>query len=291
MLSLTFVTAYVSFIVLTGGDWMEGGRMLAHALPVASILAAFALRSVLRSWNVRATLMALACGLQLVFFWEWTATRSVGMPLWTSLEQYDAFGRDFGASSYTFFDRTNRDHLRNIPTIRHVGSLVDQLLEGDRDRVQILAHQMGVLPFHLARSHFGRVRFFDVNGLTDRVATDSPAFSRMAHTIYGVVGVMIHCIENPSIFRAHPDVPRPDLIVYQFYRQGPRRAWFDAGGYEVVYVQRGRIDSGSKHLPGHMIHANQLIAVRKDLLPEIRMLPEPRLDFRDAGVVQPESAW
>jgi hypothetical protein len=39
-------------------------------------------------------------------------------------------------------------------------------------------------------------------------------------------------------------------------------------------------------LPGQLILANQLIAVRRDLLPALKGLPERRLDFRETGAIR-----
>ena len=38
LLSVLFVVAYLSFVVISGGDWMEGGRFLVPILPEAMML-------------------------------------------------------------------------------------------------------------------------------------------------------------------------------------------------------------------------------------------------------------
>ena len=60
LLAMWFIGAYVGFIVFAGGDWMEGGRFIAHILPVCMIFAALALTSAIRTgWGRRSALVGL----------------------------------------------------------------------------------------------------------------------------------------------------------------------------------------------------------------------------------------
>jgi hypothetical protein len=84
----------------------------------------------------------------------------------------------------------------------------------------------------------------------------------------------------------------PDVFVYQYYEYSRLPdVVFDRMGFVVVYHQTGEISTGSRHFPGWEMWANQLIAVRRDLMPELSVLSPARLDMLDAGIVQPGSAW
>jgi hypothetical protein len=286
-----FLVAYACFITLSEGDWMEGGRMISHMLPIASVLVAYALWTGVRSRRRRGMALGALCALQGLSLVDFASAQSVGMPLWTSLQQFDRYALDYGASGYTYFDRTNRDHLRNIPTLYQVRRIVDQLLASGHPTVRIGGHQMGVLPFYLTRDYFGRVRYFDANGLTDRVVTDARAFSSLPRTPIGVDGALTLFLRRPRLVKADPDFVVPDVMVHQFYEEAAPAPEFRKLGYEVVYVQSGEVSTGSRHFPGQLIQANQLIAVRRDLLPELRELPERRLDFRETGAVPAGSFW
>jgi len=291
MLSLTFLLAYLSFIVLTEGDWMEGGRMISHALPIAMAFVAYALVTYVGPrWVRRAILIGLFSS-QVFVLLNFAASRSAGMPLWTSLEQVEHYAHEYGASEYSYFDRTNRDHLRNITTIYWLDQIVDQLIDDDHEKIHIMAHQMGVMPFYLTQKYFRRVQFFDVNGLTDRVTTDAAVFSSAPRSTIGTKGVGSYFMQHRFTVEDDPDVVSPDLIVFQFYQDHVPRAVFEKCGYEVVYVQSGEVSTGSRHFPGRRMWAYQLIAVRRDLLRELTKFPPPRLDIRETGIVQPGSAW
>jgi len=292
LLSVVFLAAYFAFIVLTEGDWMEGGRMISHALPVAVAFVAYLLVTSIESSGVRSVVLMLLFLSQAFVVLDFAASRSVGMPFWTGIEQVENYAIEYGAEDYTYFDRTNRDHLRNIPTLYQMDRIIAQLLEGDREQVHIMAHQMGVMPYYLARKYFKRVRFFDVNGLTDRVVTEAPVFAFAKRSIIGARGVVVRFIGHRKEVEADPNFVVPDVFVYQYYdNYRLPAAGFDRMGFVVVYEQTGEISTGSRHFPGWKIWANQLIAVRRDLMPELSVLPPARLDMLDAKIVQPGFAW
>jgi hypothetical protein len=291
LLSTTFLVAYACFIVLTGGDWMEGGRMISHALPVAAVFVAYASWTLFRSRRRRRIALGTLFALQVLFLFDFAAGQSVGMPLWTSLQQFERYALDYGAAEYSYFDRTNRDHLRNIPTLYEVRRIVDRLLAAGHPTVHVGAHQMGVLPYYLTREYFGRVRFFDANGLTDRVATDARAFSSLPRTPIGVDGTFELFLRRPRWVAADPDFVVPDVIIHQFYEERIPVAEYQVLGYDIVYVQTGEVATGSRLFPGGLIWANQLIAVRRDLLEELGELPKRRLDFRETGAVRAGASW
>ena len=136
------------------------------------------------------------------------------------------------------------------------------------------------------------MQFFDLNGLTDRVATDSPVFASVPRSTAGTRGVLVHFIRNREEVEAEPGFVVPDLFVYQYYDNYRLPDPVFAGmGYVVVYDQAGEVSSGSRHFPGQRIWANQLVAVRRDLVPELSELPPERLDIRSIGIVRVGSAW
>ena len=265
--------------------------MNSHALPVATAFVAYALVTFFRSSGVRRAVLVGLFASQVFALIDFAASRSVSMPLWTGLHQVEHYSQEYGASQYSYFDLTNRDHLRNIPTIHQIDRILDQLLEGDREKVHIMAHQMGVMPYYIVQKYFGRVQFLDLNGLTDRVATDATAFASLDRTMVGTTGVMAKFMRDRTAVEADPDFTAPDLIVYQFYQPQIPRSVFENLGYEVLYVQTGEVSTGSRHFPGRRVWANQLIAVRRDLVPELVELPPPQLDIRETGIVRAGSAW
>jgi hypothetical protein len=290
LLSLMFLVAYDAFIILTGGDWMEGGRMISHVLPVAATFVATVLTGVFRSSRIRGAALTTFLALQLFVLVDFAASRSVGMPLWTGLEEYRHFALEYGASKYTYFDRTNRDHLRNIPTLYRMDRIVDELLDDD-GTVHVMAHQMGFMPYYLSQKYFGRVKFFDVNGLTDRVATHAAVFSSAVRKNTGVTGVLGHYLRERTRVEADPDVVAPDLIVYQFYTPKVPIPYFEKHGYRVVYVQMGQISTGSRHFPGRKVVANQLIAIRLERATELADASLIQLDIQRTGTIRADSGW
>jgi hypothetical protein len=265
--------------------------MISHALPVAAAFVAYAIVMAFESRRAQAVALLALMGSQALVTLDFTARRSVAMPLWTGLEQFERYGLKYGASEYSYFDRTNRDLLRNLPVVDQLDRIIGELLLGHRDQVRLAAHQMGFTPYYLTQEHFRRVRFFDLNGLTDRLATDAAVFASAEREIYGVAGLLSRILQDRTALESDPDFVAPDLIVYQFYTRRIPTLQFENSGYSVIYAQTGPISTGSRNFPGRTVLANQLIAIRRELLPELGNTSLIWLPFHKTGTVRANSAW
>lgn len=260
VLAILYCAGYTAFAVMSGGDWMEGGRFLAFFLPVAMSFIPMALsRLTSRVWPLL-LVTTLVAGLQVFTIIEFARYWSTGMPLWTA----PAATSDL--SGYSWFERRNRINLRDVPVITRLDGIVTRLAGTGGRRVVIMSGQMGAAAYHIAMKHYGRVRFMDRFGLTDRTFTTAAATRNLPRGRMGLqLWYEIYFAKLDELERADR-LPRPDII-------------FDIGsvpdkllrekGYTAIYRQSGRVVAGSDWFPGRDVIADEFIAVRTDLLPAI----------------------
>ncbi len=265
LLCVLFLAADAAFVLLAGGDWMEAARFFVPFLPVAAILAAFALW---RLWQRRPTwAIALAIVLavaQCATVWRLAARRSTARPLWASVVT-EPFATEARATDFSWFERANRVNLRDIPTIRQLDTIVTKLRPEKEHRaepVRLMSAQLGMVAYHVVGRHFGHVEIVDRRGLVDRRFTGCKLLARLPRTAGGLQLDYRYYFAHRAELETECRLPRPDII-------------FDIGDvpempdYTVVYTQGGRIRTDSRRLPGFQWEASQFIAVRNDLLPAL----------------------
>lgn len=176
---LMFVLVYLAFIAATGGDWMEGRRLLVPVLPLLCIIAIAALRQTKFAAIALLLFFSFAC----VDAWRFAKDESIGLaPLQAAKLSYRA-GQlkpdDDKIFNYGFsrLDVFNYSHLRDMLTIPVLDQLVASLLQQQQAPLSIASRQMGMIPYYIAAAHYKKVRFIDLRGL---VSKDIPNCSFIA---------------------------------------------------------------------------------------------------------------
>jgi hypothetical protein len=275
VLVVLFCLLYGAFVVASGGDWMAAGRFWAPIMPLLMVLVALVLHHFFISPSARYALLLLLVSCHIAYLWQGTAIDFNGVPLWkkTQLVETDHAGR------FTFFERHAREHLHDIPTIAAIRPLLAKLLaerelQGNTSPVNIMAGQMGMVPFYLAQDFGRQLHFYDRNGITESTLTRCPAAAGLPRTRNGIGTGYQWIIENRQPLAACGFV-MPD-IVFDIETGWNRRniTALKEAGYVFVYRQRGHIfiEPPDALLPLRKIGAGQFIAVSK---PVWTMLGEP----------------
>jgi hypothetical protein len=184
--------------------------------------------------------------------------RSTTCPAWSGV----ANRCDDGPAEFSWFERRNRLNQRDIPVIRALDEWVGRLGPRTREPLVILSGQMGMVPFHIAQRHFGRVRFVDLRGLVERTLTQRPGAREIPRTPMGL------SLDYPGYFRlleaeaSTPPPPAPDII---FDICPECRAQVVERGYTVVFGQRCSVDCEAP-ADARYVKADAFVAVRSDLL-------------------------
>ncbi len=278
LLALLWLVAYTSFIVLSGGDWMEGGRFIAHMLPVGVAFLPCALWRITSRPGVRGVILSALVIVQVAGVVGLASNRSFGMPLWQAISHHRTFGLAHGAANFSWFERTNRVHARDLPQIHYLDEIVRRLYERRQTRVCLASMQAGMICYHIAKTHGGRIRMIDLLGITDEALTGCHLTAHLPRGAQGVDMSYRFYFSNMIALERDCAIPRPDIIFdLRGNAGGPMR--IERQGYEVIYAQHGACRTGSSWLPGAPLRSDSFIAVRKDLMPALDGFQRVRLDF------------
>jgi len=274
VLSLLFVGASASSVVIAGGDWMEGGRFLAHFLPAAIGLGAMGLSGSVAGRRalpiVAAALIALEARSAFVF----TLSESPSLPLWADVTtDLDRVGRDF-----SWFERHNRINVRDMPLLEHLDEAITRLTRQQSEPITLVSGQMGIVAYHLAQRHFGRIRFLDRFGLIDRSLTNCAVTHDAPRDTGGLVIVLETYLRQLPALEQTCHIERPDLM----YSLGDFSS-LDAYGYQTIYAQRGRVEALGTRLAGAPVIADSFFAVDAALVRSSGSFPIEHVDLGGAA--------
>ena len=264
MLALLLLV-YSTFVVTSGGDWMAAGRFWVPVVPLMAVLASVFLHRLCESRVLRNGLLCLIIVGNLLYMWQGTAIDFNGIPLWKKTK---LVGADH-AANFSFFERHAREHLHDMPTIAFVKPLVEKLLslraaQGNLAPVNIMAGQMGMVPFYLAQDFGKQLHFFDRNGITERTLTRCTPAAQLPRTRNGIGTGYEWIIENKKELESQCQFVMPD-IIFDIETGWNRHniAALEQAGYVFVYRQRGHIFAEPQDalLPLRKIGAGQFIAV------------------------------
>lgn len=258
MVASLFVAGGYAFILLNGGDWMEGHRFMVPLLPAAVVLFIRASRAA-----GGARLVQGAIALQVVGTLWLAHGQSSGSPLWTA-GQPDTPGA-------TWFERRQRINYRDAVFSNALLEAVHAAREQGNPNPVVMSVQMGLASYKLATAEFGRVRFVDLMALTTRDFTSCPLSSHLRHGQLGLAVDLEFYLRHRVEFRDSCGIPEPD-IIFDLDKPDWREARLASGlGYRVVYQQSGPIASGSRLFPGLPVNGEEFIAVRQGV--HVRSLP------------------
>ena len=291
LFSLFFLAAYVAFIIFSGGDWMEAGRFIVHLLPVAMVFVPIALRRLVPAKTGFILILAVLTALQIRVLFHVAAKESTGLPAWS--RTYDIHGQAATESDpfvFSRFERKNRVHLREIPTIRYLDDVVARVTAYTDEAPLIMSGQMGMVLYHTAKRHYGKIKVIDRAGLADRTLTECILTAKLPKRAKGLVLSYGTYFKQQEALRRECGIASPDIIM-----DAPKGDQYlkdvSGNGYTVVYVQRGAFYTGLDELPGRVVIADQFIAVRNELLPALEGLEQVRIAFAPSRRSVGTSLW
>jgi hypothetical protein len=213
--SLLFVLVYLAFIVCTGGDWMEGRRLLVPILPPLCVLALTGIDNK----NSARILLFLFFSLALIDSWRFAKEESIGLPPVQATRFSYLAGQlkpdDTKILAYNFnaLDVFNYSHMRDMLTIPVLDELVTRLSKEKAEPVYIASRQMGMIPYYIASQHYKKVRFIDLRGLVTKDISDCHFISDSKPK--GSSGILITSrfyLENQAQIAAECLLPTVDIL-------------------------------------------------------------------------------
>ena len=259
LLSL-YTLAYIAFILLVGGDWMEGSRFIVPVMPALAVLAVVVVPHI----KIR-DLQVYAIGGIIAFHivgTVWFAKfGSISTPLWdvSRVEQMD-----LPIERYSWFARPNRTHLRDMPVVEELTSVIKRLQPEVDGKLTIMSGQAGFVPFHALGPLYDQIEFIDRRGVTTPHFTDCEVTNEVERDSTGLLRVI------PTFFAYAEDIDKqcsvesPHIIFELDLPELTIENIVTRNGYVAVYRQTGKIQT-SKTLQGIEVLAHEFIAVREDL--------------------------
>jgi hypothetical protein len=208
-------------------------------------------------------------GIQIAAVLEFTAEKSLSLPAGSGIELQDRF-ISFPVSHFELMNRLN---VRDIPVIHQLNIILDQLYLSKDNEVSIMSGQMGMVPYHISKRYFGRVRMIDRLGLADRTFTNCEITSDLKKTTFGLVVGYKFYFDNSKSIEDTCRIARPDIIFDIRLRHAEL---FRQNGYTVMYSQSGQMNSGFERA----YIDDEFIAVRDDLVPALGGIEPVHLDAK-----------
>ena len=273
LLLALYALAYVAFIIIVGGDWMEGSRFIVPVIPALAVLAVVVVPHIkLRDIQVYAIGGIVA--LHVVGAVWFAKFGSVSTPIWDVSRVERA---DLPIERYSWFARPNRTHLRDMPVVEELTSVIERLRPEVDGKLAIMSGQAGFVPYHAIGPHYGRVEFIDRRGVTTPHFTDCEITGEVERDSTGLLRVLPTYLAFADDIERRCGIQRPHVIFELDLPELAIENIVTRNGYVVVYRQTGKIQT-SKTLQGIEVLAHEFIAVRNDLahlfddpLPKVRM--------------------
>lgn len=262
--ALLFVAGYLAFIVMSGGDWMEGGRFLVFFLPIALAFIPVAMAKIIQGRRRRRLLVALSITalalLEMESLLSFARRESVGTLHWRDME----VAQETHIRGYSWFEKHNRVNMRDVPTIEFLDEFIPQVEAIRTRKIILMTGQMGMIPYHVSKKYFGRVQFVDRRGLCDRMLTSCDVSRLLTRDARGLHLEYIDYFEIRDQIEHACGVPRPDII---FDIRGGNTQIVGEHGYLIVARQYGTISD--KRGAGGEVLATGFVAIPEGLWAEL----------------------
>jgi len=271
-LPILFVAIHFAFILLSGGDWMEGGRFLVPIIPILAALAVLGVSTVTKERFIVLTLSALVL-LEVLGLGVFARQGSTSVPIWHSPKMPS----DVVIDDLSWFEKMNRINTRDIQVTTKLDSLVTSLRETRSEAITIMSGQMGMVAYYIALEHFGSVQFVDRFGLTTAHIMSCEITSRLPAGRTGRQLQLETYFNNREALHTICTMPEPMIIFDIDSKDAKRQKLVSQNGYIVIYSQTGNVQ-GHSILKGRPVSADAFIAVRKDLASLIGMAKAEEID-------------
>ena len=258
-LSVLFACASLGFVITSSGDWMPGGRFLAHFLPIAMAFVPFAAYGTASRSAMLPLIASVVIALALASTVTFARTRSTSFPLWASVAAQSS-RQD---PRFSWFERHSRINIRDLGVIAALDPVVARLGAEKHEPVVVISGQMGMVSYHIAQRHFGRVRFIDRHGLVERSLTDCSLTRDGSRDTGGLVLTAAQYLQAVEEAQPGCQLLRPDVI---FDIGTAARSGVAAYGYQEIFTQSGPINALGSFAGGNVL-ADAYIAVDTQRFP------------------------
>ncbi|MFB6347137.1 MAG: hypothetical protein ABEK50_15545 [bacterium] len=238
--------AYLSFVVGSGGDWMEGGRFLAPGLSLIYLMIAAGFKNYSHEGFKRTVFAGLLIA-QVVLLGGFIFHNSTSLPLfkaWSIAERRDL-------KDYTVVEIANKTTLKDIYVLEKLKLLGADLLQ-KQQRFSLISGQGGLIPYHLAREFFPNFIFVDRRGLVSSHFTDCQHIVDFGANQLGLIFPEVIYHKNREVVNQECLGFAPDLFHGSLKESQVSRELYQTLGLKLIYRNTLDLKQLSPHwLPGY----------------------------------------
>lgn len=258
---MLFTASYTAFIVLSGGDWMAGGRFLVPLLPATVIIALDILQLIKPQILMKVLIGVLVC-IQIFAASLFARNESWGGPMWATEHVDSILLRD----NTSWFEAMQRHAYHDIIMTSRLADVIQRVRLRKTGRISIMSGQMGQVAYYTTISNYSHVQMIDRWALVTRDFTDCPVTASNPKFSVGLVVGYDFFFKHIQELKEICGLEKPDIIWDWGGENFSTKSFVETNGYSVVYWQDGFVTNGSQWFPGHPARAREFIAVRGDIL-------------------------
>ena len=281
LLVLLLIGANASFVIFSGGDWMPAGRFFVHFSPLVLVvlfglgfdanLSVRPARALIAFWlilNVTGTVLL-------------ATHRGQGRPIWAFIEKDPLIREQARGVDYSWVERANQFHTRDILVLGELSKIVETLLE-EKETVTLMSGQAGMNAYYLAMGFYGQIEFFDRRALSTKhfealkdeleIGTSRYGLDLSLERFFAEAGTRTGPLWSPDIIF---DVVERDVVE-------------DRSGYRLVHVQVG---TGAPYLENPDAGLYRLFGPRGSIKFKCRLPLSQYVAVRDALATRFEPSY
>lgn len=231
---ISAILAGLGFAIVSGGDWMEGGRFLLPFIPLG-----WALFPVLFSKiRKKGWVPGLVFGMNILGLLLFLQIESTGTPFWCRQEPNPSF---------LMLETWSRPNLRDQEVIKHLESLIDDVAESKPPgkAVTLASGQAGMVPFYLKKKDVSSFEFIDVWGLSGRdffPENRGRTYWKKDQSEWWGYEKMFAALSDRA--RAYPD------IIFELDQNRSKSAVIEKHGYVAIFRGEGELENCGWFLDG-----------------------------------------
>ncbi len=252
-LLLSIILVGLTFVVMSGGDWMENGRFIVPMLPLLTLNFYLEMGQIVEKWRLPIQIGYLAA--------------CIGGLLWVAMHFNLGYSPLHSPNpnripaQLSFAERNNKVHLRDAYPLAALLQEHDRIYQRKGAKVNILSQQAGFMLYHLAHRRFGEFRFVDLVGLCTSDFTECSVTQGRGRMRGGLNMDLVYLFDDLERIQKECGFARPDIVFGLDDATMQLGKSLEQHGYEIVAWQMGDMPSGGSLFPGMQVEAYEFVAI------------------------------
>ncbi len=255
------IFSYALFILIVGGDWMEGARFFVPIISPLVVTAIYVYHNLVKQVFIM-FFGILFNSISLIYF---ILNFSTGYPIFYYTDRTENLPK---ARQFLSVETANSVHYRDIPLVVNLENLLDEMVS-QNVYPTILSAQAGMVPYYIFQKHYRRLKFTDLRALTTKHFAECSVTNVLPRASYGISTSYDFFFKNIDIIEKECGIKKPDII----YEVDPTKVKLESikpHGYTIAYLQTENINY-RYDFKGTWVRGVQFIAIRSEIASQINL--------------------